>query len=80
MELDSRLEEIRLKEERRRPMTPAEMVRFYGGAEVRSPSRTERIWATLIKTLTTLSQRLKSKNPTQTVRPACRGNQLCPRH
>lgn len=80
MELDSRLEEIRLEEKRRRPMTPAEMVRFYWGTEDHPPSRTGRFWATLIKTLTTLSQRLKAKNSTQTARPACRGNQFCSRY
>lgn len=31
--IDSRLEEMCLEEKRRRPMTPAEMVRFYGGVK-----------------------------------------------
>jgi hypothetical protein len=73
MELDSRLEEIRQEQKRRRPMTPAEMVRFYRGTENQPPSRASRFRAALIETLTTtLSQTPKSKKPTQTARPACK--------
>jgi hypothetical protein len=76
MELDGRLEEIRLEQKRRRPMTPAEMVRFYRGTEEQPPSRTSRFRATLAETL---SQTPKSKKPAQTARPAC-GSQSYPRY
>ena len=70
--MDSRLEEIRLEENRRKPMTAAQMVRFYWGTEEQSSSKKDRFLATLGEALIALGQRLKPKQPAQTAKPAYR--------
>jgi hypothetical protein len=45
-----------------KPMFPAQMVRFYGGAEDHRSSQKDRLMAALGKALIALGQRVKSKN------------------
>ena len=71
--MDSRLEEIRLEEARRKPMTPAQMVRFYWGTEDHQPSQKDRFMAALGEALIALGQRVKSENTVQTAKPAYQG-------
>ena len=69
----SRLEEIRLEEARRKPMTPVQMVRFYGGTKDHRPSQRVRFMAALGEALIVLGQRVKLENKVQTARPVYQG-------
>ena len=71
--MDGRLEEIRLEEARRKPMTPAQMVRFYWGTKVQRPSRKDRFLAVLAEALIALGQWVKPENTIQTIKPAYHG-------
>lgn len=71
--MDSHLEEIRLGKARHKPMTPAQMVRFYWGTKDHRPSKKDRFMAALGETLIALGQRVKPENLTQTAKPACQG-------
>jgi hypothetical protein len=74
--MDSRLEEIRLEEARRRPMTTAQMVRFYWGVKDHRPSQKDRFIAALGEALIALGQRVKPEKTVQTIKPAYRGKKV----
>jgi hypothetical protein len=61
--IDSRLEEIRLDEKRRRPMTPAQMVRFYGGIQEQRPHKKGRFLANLSQALMSVGRSFRIKQP-----------------
>jgi len=57
--IDSRLEEMCLEETRRRPMTPAEMVRFYGGVKDQPSHKKDRFLVNLSQPLMALGRWFK---------------------
>lgn len=71
--MDSRLEEIRLEEAHRKPMTPAQMIRFYWGTKDHRPSQKDHFMAALGETLIALGQRVKPENTVQTTKPVYQG-------
>ena len=73
--MNSRLAEIWLEETCRKPMTPAELFRFYGKSRVHRPSRKDRLMAALGEALIAVGQRVKPKNIVQTAKPAYQGKE-----
>lgn len=71
--MNSRLAELWLEEPRRKPMTPAQMVRFYGRTEDHRRSQKGRFTAALGEALIALGQRVKPKNIAQTGKPVYQG-------
>jgi hypothetical protein len=71
--MDSHLEEIRLEKARRKPMTPAQMVRFYGETKDHRPSQRVRFMVALGEALIALGQRIKLENTVQTTKPVYQG-------
>lgn len=61
--IDSRLEEMLLDEKRRRPMTPAQMVRFYGGIQEQQLRKKSRFWANLGQALMSVGRWFRIKQP-----------------
>ena len=70
--MNSRLAEIWLEEARRKPMTPAEMVCFYGRTKDHRRSQKGRFTAALAEALIALGQRVKPKNIAETGKPVYR--------
>ncbi len=66
MDMYSRLEELRLDEKRRRPMTPDQMMHFYGRVAERPQRRMSRLGALLSETVETLRQWLRARISTRT--------------
>ena len=60
--MDSRLEEMRLEEARRKPLTSAQMIRFHFGPEGKRPNRKDLILTATGKGLIALGQWLLPKN------------------
>ena len=56
--MNCHLIELWLEESRRKPMTPAQMVRFCGRSQARRPSRVDRFVAVLGGALVALGQRI----------------------
>ena len=71
--MDSRLEEIRLEEARRKPMTPTQMCRFYRGTKAHRPSQRDHFMTVLGEALIALGQWVKPENAIQTTKPAYHG-------
>ena len=64
--MHSRLEEIRLEDARRKPMTPAQMARTYGKIENGRLSPKDRVMSAIGEALILLGERLKPANSAQT--------------
>lgn len=72
MDMYSRVFEMTLGNQSRRPMTPDEMMRFYVGNANRSQSRSSRLGVALAKAVKGLEQRLHVGIQTPTAKPAYR--------
>ena len=71
--MNSRVAEIWLEEPRRKPTTPAQMVRFYNRTRDRRPNRVDRLMVPLGEVVIALGQRVKLKNLAQKAKPVYQG-------
>jgi hypothetical protein len=72
MDLYSRVSEMMMQDQNRRPMTPDEMYRAYVGSWVPQPSRMSRLGANVAKTVQALAQRFHGGMPAPAAEPAYR--------
>ena len=71
--MNTRLAEFWMEETCRKPMTPAQMVHFYGRTVDHRSSRVDRFMSALGRALVALGQRVKPENIAQTAKPAYQG-------
>lgn len=72
MDLYSRVSEMMMQDQNRRPMTPDEMYRFYMGSWAQRPSRMSRLGTGVAKAAQALGQRLHVGMHTTAAKPAYR--------